>query len=148
MSVLLTIFQVWDLAAALDPRAPSGTLCVRTLVEHSGRVFRLQFDEFQIVSRWGNVLLISSSPKGSSPFQRHQKLRKNYKTVDVKIQNVPTQCNQSHPLGSILCEGKRAAHLIVSIIPFQLARRHHTHLGLSQLHNRTGTTSIPSLTFP
>ena len=45
------LFQVWDLAAALDPRAPSGTLCVRTLVEHSGRVFRLQFDEFQIVSR-------------------------------------------------------------------------------------------------
>uniref|UniRef100_T1JH37 F-box domain-containing protein n=1 Tax=Strigamia maritima TaxID=126957 RepID=T1JH37_STRMM len=42
--------KVWDLAAALDPRAPSGTLCLRTLVEHSGRVFRLQFDEFQIVS--------------------------------------------------------------------------------------------------
>ena len=42
--------QVWDLVAAMDPRAPSGTLCVRTLVEHSGRVFRLQFDEFQIVS--------------------------------------------------------------------------------------------------
>ena len=42
--------KVWDLAAAMDPRAPSGTLCVRTLVEHSGRVFRLQFDEFQIVS--------------------------------------------------------------------------------------------------
>ena len=42
--------KVWDLAAALDPRAPAGTLCLRTLVEHSGRVFRLQFDEFQIVS--------------------------------------------------------------------------------------------------
>merc|ERR1719326_2549590 len=42
--------KVWDLVAAMDPRAPSGTLCVRTLVEHSGRVFRLQFDEFQIVS--------------------------------------------------------------------------------------------------
>ena len=41
---------MWDLAAALDPRAPAGTLCLRTLVEHSGRVFRLQFDEFQIVS--------------------------------------------------------------------------------------------------
>lgn len=24
--------KVWDLAAALDPRAPTGTLCVRTLV--------------------------------------------------------------------------------------------------------------------
>ena len=24
--------KVWDLAAALDPRAPSGTLCLRTLV--------------------------------------------------------------------------------------------------------------------
>ena len=43
--------KVWDLAAAMDPRAPSSTLCIRTLVEHSGRVFRLQFDEFQIVSR-------------------------------------------------------------------------------------------------
>lgn len=42
--------KVWDLVAALDPRAPTGTLCLRTLVEHSGRVFRLQFDEFQIVS--------------------------------------------------------------------------------------------------
>jgi F-box and WD-40 domain protein 1/11 len=42
--------KVWDLQAALDPRAPAGTLCIRTLVEHSGRVFRLQFDEFQIVS--------------------------------------------------------------------------------------------------
>lgn len=42
--------KVWDLVAALDPRSPAGTLCLRTLVEHSGRVFRLQFDEFQIVS--------------------------------------------------------------------------------------------------
>lgn len=84
--------KVWDLVAALDPRSPSGTLCLRTLVviflcfcltltshiinfnacsakyliltsnfeeflshllpfqEHTGRVFRLQFDEFQIVS--------------------------------------------------------------------------------------------------
>lgn len=42
--------KVWDLAAALDPRSPAGTLCLRTLVEHTGRVFRLQFDEFQIVS--------------------------------------------------------------------------------------------------
>ena len=41
--------KVWDLVAAMDPRAPSGTLCVRTLVEHSGRVFRLQFDEFQVI---------------------------------------------------------------------------------------------------
>ena len=32
--------QVWDLQAAMDPRAPAGTLCIRTLVEHSGRVFR------------------------------------------------------------------------------------------------------------
>ena len=69
--------KVWDLEAAMDPRSPPGTLCIRTLVvsdlkkcllvhlrrthtycssfsrlqqEHSGRVFRLQFDEFQIVS--------------------------------------------------------------------------------------------------
>ncbi|PIK36841.1 F-box/WD repeat-containing protein 11 [Apostichopus japonicus] len=42
--------KVWDLQAALDPRAPAGTLCLRTLMEHTGRVFRLQFDEFQIVS--------------------------------------------------------------------------------------------------
>ncbi len=89
---------MWDLAAALDPRAPAGTLCLRTLVvsgnslksvvgtrllspevvgvpmsvsqvswrscslnetkctlfvclqEHQGRVFRLQFDEFEIIS--------------------------------------------------------------------------------------------------
>uniref|UniRef100_A0A2K6DFP5 F-box domain-containing protein n=1 Tax=Macaca nemestrina TaxID=9545 RepID=A0A2K6DFP5_MACNE len=35
---------------ALDPRAPASTLCLHTLVEHSGRVFQLQFDEFQIIS--------------------------------------------------------------------------------------------------
>lgn len=42
--------KVWDLVAALDPRALTNSLCIRTLVEHTGRVFRLQFDEFQIVS--------------------------------------------------------------------------------------------------
>ena len=77
--------KVWDLQAALDPRAPAGTLCLRTLVvsskwsqadnetclqfpclssrftfmslsqEHTGRVFRLQFDEFQIVSNLINL---------------------------------------------------------------------------------------------
>lgn len=41
---------MWDLRAALDPRSPASSLCQRTLVEHTGRVFRLQFDEFQIVS--------------------------------------------------------------------------------------------------
>ena len=33
--VLFTSYRkikVWDLAAALDPRAPGGTLCLRTLV--------------------------------------------------------------------------------------------------------------------
>lgn len=29
--------KVWDLHAALDPRSPAGTLCLRTLIEHSGR---------------------------------------------------------------------------------------------------------------
>ncbi|KAI5086967.1 F-box and WD repeat domain containing 11b isoform X1 [Silurus meridionalis] len=48
--LLQTKIKVWDLQAALDPRAPASTLCLRTLVEHSGRVFRLQFDEFQIIS--------------------------------------------------------------------------------------------------
>lgn len=42
--------KVWDLEAALDPKTKENTLCVKTLVEHTGRVFRLQFDQFQIVS--------------------------------------------------------------------------------------------------
>lgn len=61
--------KVWDLVAALDPRAQPNSLCIKTLnvsieklllivlknynnifQEHTGRVFRLQFDEFQIVS--------------------------------------------------------------------------------------------------
>ncbi|XP_065219209.1 beta-TrCP isoform X2 [Planococcus citri] len=46
--------KVWNLTAALDPRTPASSLCLRTLVahsqEHTGRVFRLQFDDFQIVS--------------------------------------------------------------------------------------------------
>ena len=44
---------------APSPRAPAGTLCIRTLIEHIGGVFRLQFDEFQIVfSRFGIVVII------------------------------------------------------------------------------------------
>ena len=41
--------KIWDLQAALDPRIPSNQLCIKTLNEHTGRVFRLQFDEFQII---------------------------------------------------------------------------------------------------
>ena len=67
--------KVWDLAAALDPRTPTGSLCLRTLVEHTGRVFRLQFDDFQIVSSshddtiliWDFLSPESPSPKVSSP---------------------------------------------------------------------------------
>uniref|UniRef100_A0A2K5YVC7 F-box domain-containing protein n=1 Tax=Mandrillus leucophaeus TaxID=9568 RepID=A0A2K5YVC7_MANLE len=43
---------------ALDPRAPASTLCLRTLVEHSGRVFQLQFDEFQIISSSHNDTIL------------------------------------------------------------------------------------------
>lgn len=34
----------------MDPHHSSTGLCLRTLNEHTGRVFRLQFDDFQIVS--------------------------------------------------------------------------------------------------
>jgi len=47
--IMIGKIKVWDLVAALDPRSQS-SLCIRTLTEHTGRVFRLQFDEFQIVS--------------------------------------------------------------------------------------------------
>merc|ERR1711988_435205 len=50
--------RLWDIEAALNLRSPSGTLCIRTLIEHSGRVFRLQFDEFQIVSSHDDTILI------------------------------------------------------------------------------------------
>jgi F-box and WD-40 domain protein 1/11 len=63
--------KVWDLAAALDPRAATSSLCIKTLVEHTGRVFRLQFDDFQIVSSshddtiliWDFLSSESPSPK-------------------------------------------------------------------------------------
>uniref|UniRef100_A0A914RX65 WD_REPEATS_REGION domain-containing protein n=1 Tax=Parascaris equorum TaxID=6256 RepID=A0A914RX65_PAREQ len=42
--------KIWDMQAALDPQSPPERVYLRTLVEHTGRVFRLQFDEFQIVS--------------------------------------------------------------------------------------------------
>ncbi len=42
--------KIWDLQAALDPRSQPSSLCIKTLTEHTGRVFRLQFDEFQIIS--------------------------------------------------------------------------------------------------
>ncbi|CAB1337138.1 unnamed protein product [Coregonus sp. 'balchen'] len=69
--------KVWDLQAALDPRAPASTLCLRTLVEHSGRVFRLQFDEFQIISSshddtiliW-DFLNVSTNGQWRHPLQR------------------------------------------------------------------------------
>jgi F-box and WD-40 domain protein 1/11 len=48
-SIIIGKIKVWDLVAALDPRSQS-SLCIRTLTEHTGRVFRLQFDEFQIIS--------------------------------------------------------------------------------------------------
>ena len=62
---------MWDLAAALDPRAATSSLCIKTLVEHTGRVFRLQFDDFQIVSSshddtiliWDFLTSDSPSPK-------------------------------------------------------------------------------------
>ena len=47
--IIIGKIEVWDLVAALDPRSQS-SLCICTLTEHTGRVFRLQFDEFQIVS--------------------------------------------------------------------------------------------------
>jgi F-box and WD-40 domain protein 1/11 len=50
--IFLNIYRkikIWDLQAALNPRTPPNSLCLKTLVEHTGRVFRLQFDEFQIV---------------------------------------------------------------------------------------------------
>ena len=54
--------------------APPNTICLRTLVEHTGRVFRLQFDEFQIVSSshddtiliW-DFLNYKSNPPGPGP---------------------------------------------------------------------------------
>lgn len=49
-SLRLGKIKIWDLQAALDPRAQTSSLCLNTLTEHTGRVFRLQFDEFQIVS--------------------------------------------------------------------------------------------------
>lgn len=36
--------------AALNPRSKPNQLCIHTLQQHTGRVFRLQFDDFQIVS--------------------------------------------------------------------------------------------------
>lgn len=48
--LVLGKIKIWDLQAALDPRAQASSLCLWTLNEHTGRVFRLQFDEFQIVS--------------------------------------------------------------------------------------------------
>lgn len=42
--------KIWDLKLALEQRTSASSLCIQTLIEHTGRVFRLQFDEFQIVS--------------------------------------------------------------------------------------------------
>lgn len=78
-SILSRIFsgkiKIWDLQAALDPRSQTSSLCIKTLTEHTGRVFRLQFDEFQIVSSSHDDSILcfnflqpdSSSEQHSSP---------------------------------------------------------------------------------
>ncbi|CAJ0575492.1 unnamed protein product, partial [Mesorhabditis spiculigera] len=40
--------KIWDMNGALDPRSNLSNLCLATLEQHQGRVFRLQFDEFQL----------------------------------------------------------------------------------------------------
>lgn len=42
--------KVWDMEAAVDTQSRATQFCLKTLEEHKGRVFRLQFDDFQIVS--------------------------------------------------------------------------------------------------
>lgn len=49
-NILIGKIKIWDLQAALDPRSQPSSLCIKTLTEHTGRVFRLQFDDFQIIS--------------------------------------------------------------------------------------------------
>ena len=42
LSSAFSKIKVWDLAAALDPRSPPGTLCIRTLVV---RLFMYEYDK-------------------------------------------------------------------------------------------------------
>jgi len=44
--------KVWDLAAALDPRAPTGSLCMRTLVVSLAGSRFLQYLNEQTLSRY------------------------------------------------------------------------------------------------
>jgi hypothetical protein len=50
LNVWIGKIKIWDLQAALDPRSQPSSLCIKTITEHTGRVFRLQFDDFQIIS--------------------------------------------------------------------------------------------------
>lgn len=107
--------KVWDLVAALDPRAASNTLCLNTLVviiiiliiiifhlnklcfihiqEHTGRVFRLQFDEFQIVSSshddtiliWDFLNFTPNENKGGRTPSRKKQLSLLYLCTYIKI---------------------------------------------------------------
>lgn len=42
--------KVWNLAAVMNPKAPTSSLCFGTLIAHTERIFKIQFDELQIVS--------------------------------------------------------------------------------------------------
>ncbi|CAF2137666.1 unnamed protein product [Rotaria magnacalcarata] len=66
--------KIWDLQAALDPRSQKSSLCMKTFTEHTGRVFRLQFDEFQIVSSSHDDTIICFNflqPDMSTSYIRH-----------------------------------------------------------------------------
>ncbi|CAF4829342.1 unnamed protein product [Rotaria socialis] len=66
--------KIWDLQAALDPRSQKSSLCMKTFTEHTGRVFRLQFDEFQIVSSSHDDTIICFNflqPDISTSYIRH-----------------------------------------------------------------------------
>jgi len=60
--------KVWDLVAALDPRAPAGTLCLRTLVVRalgrggggSRKMFFLEPWKFKLVSTSLQDLIVIS----------------------------------------------------------------------------------------
>ena len=52
--------KVWDLEAALDPRTPTNRLCLSTISEYRGRIFKLELDNFHIVSSShdGTILIL------------------------------------------------------------------------------------------
>ena len=110
LNIRIGKIKIWDLPAALDPRSQPSSLCIKTLTEHTGRVFRLQFDDFQIISSSHddtilcfNFLQIESDSVNSTPILGQTQTNSfptTTTTVSLDDQDAEEMAESTSPIGS------------------------------------------------